>query len=153
MINRNADNRLIGWRQGFWIQDQWTPNEHWTINIGVRADAVQYLRDEGQLSPRIGVTYRYNPAHAFHAYYGRMFTPPNLETISFAKLNGTKAAPEDTTNNLPRAERAHYFQIGSTHALTDWAHLPAADRLLQAGSLFFGRRPVWDNTVAEFLCL
>ncbi len=125
VINAGGDNRLVGWRQEFWIQDQWTPNEHWTVNIGVRADTVQYQRDEGQISPRVGVTYRYNPAHAFHAYYGRLFTPPNLERLALASLNteGTKAHPEDTTNNLPRAERAHYFQIGSVHALTDWATL------------------------------
>lgn len=125
VINAGGDNRLIGWRQEFWIQDQWTPNEHWTFNLGVRADIVQYQRNEGQISPRVGVTYRYNPAHAFHAFYGRMFTPPNLERVAFASLNteGTKANPEDTTDNQPRAERAHYFQIGSVHALTDWATL------------------------------
>lgn len=125
VINAGGDNRLVGWRQEFWIQDQWTPNEHWTFNVGVRADVVQYQRDEGQISPRIGVTYRYNPAHAFHAYYGRLFTPPNLERVAFTSLNteGTKANPEDTTDNQPRAERAHYFQIGSVHALTDWATL------------------------------
>jgi TonB dependent receptor/Carboxypeptidase regulatory-like domain len=125
VLNAGGDNRLIGWRQEFWIQDQWTPNEHWTVNIGLRADTVQYQRDEGQISPRVGVTYRYNSANAFHAYYGRLFTPPNLERLALAGLNteGTKAHPEDTTNNLPRAERAHYFQIGSVHALTDWATL------------------------------
>jgi outer membrane receptor protein involved in Fe transport len=125
VLNRGGDNRLIGWRQEFWIQDQWTPNEHWTFNVGVRADVVQYQRDEGQISPRVGVTYRYNPDHAFHVYYGRLFTPPNLERLALAGLNteGTKAHPEDTTNNLPRAERAHYFQLGSVHALTDWATL------------------------------
>jgi Carboxypeptidase regulatory-like domain len=125
VINAGGDNRLVGWRQEFWIQDQWTPNEHWTFNIGLRADTVQYLRDEGQISPRVGATYRYNSANAFHVYYGRLFTPPNLERVAFTSLNteGTKANPEDTTNNLPRAERAHYFQIGSTHALTDWATL------------------------------
>ena len=125
VINAGGDNRLIGWRQEFWIQDQWSPNEHWTFNIGVRGDAVQYQRSEGQISPRIGVTYRYNKAHAVHAFYGRMFTPPNLERVAFTSLNteGTKANPEDITNNQPRAERAHYFQIGSVHALTDWATL------------------------------
>ena len=125
VLNAGGDNRLIGWRQEFWIQDQWTPNEHWTVNLGVRADTVQYQRDEGQISPRVGVTYRYNPDHAFHAYYGRLFTPPNLERLALAGLNteGTKAHPENTTNNLPRAERAHYFQIGSVHALTDWVTL------------------------------
>jgi hypothetical protein len=125
VINAGGDNRLVGWRQEFWIQDQWTPNEHWTFNLGVRADVLQYQRDEAQVSPRIGVTYRYNSANAFHAYYGRQFTPPHLERLALADLNleGTKANPEDTTNNEPRAERAHYFQIGSVHALTDWATL------------------------------
>ncbi|MCP9439346.1 MAG: TonB-dependent receptor [Nitrospira sp.] len=155
LVHLNADNRLIGWRQEFWIQDQWTPNDHWTFNIGVRGDTVQYLRHEGQVSPRIGVTYRYNPSHAFHVYYGRLFTPPNLEAISFAKLNtiGTTAEPEDTTNNPPRAERAHYFQIGSVHALGDWATLQLtgyyklANYLSDAGQ--FGTTPLLNYFAFE----
>ncbi len=125
VLNLNADNRLIGWRQELWVQDQWTPSDRWTFNVGVRGDAVQYLRSEGQISPRAGVTYKYNQANVFHAFYGRQFTPPNLEAISFAKLNtvGTKAAPEDTTNNTVRAERAHYFEVGSYHALNRSATL------------------------------
>ncbi|HEX7765550.1 MAG TPA: TonB-dependent receptor [Nitrospira sp.] len=123
VVNVNADNRLIGYRQEFWVQDQWTPNDQWTFNLGVRGDIVQYQRDEGQLSPRIGATYKVNQSNVFHAFYGRMFTPPNLEAISFAKLNvaGTTAQPENTTNNQPRAERAHYFELGSYHALSSWA--------------------------------
>ena len=123
VLSLNADNRLIGWRQELWIQDQWSPNDHWTFNLGVRGDVVQYQRDEGQLSPRVGATYKADPANVFHVFYGRQFTPPNLEAISFAKLNtaGTKAAPDDTTNNTVRAERAHYFEAGSYHALSRWA--------------------------------
>ena len=123
VLGLDADNRLIGWRQEFWIQDQWSPNDHWTFNLGVRADAVQYQRHEGQLSPRVGITYKADPANVFHVFYGRQFTPPNLEAISFAKLNtaGTKAAPDNTTNNTVRAERAHYFEVGSYHALSRWA--------------------------------
>jgi outer membrane receptor protein involved in Fe transport len=119
VIELPSDNRLIGWRQEFWVQDQWSPNDRWTFNVGVRGDAVQNLRNEGQVSPRVGLTYKADPANVFHAYYGRLFTPPNLEAISFAKLNtaGTKAAPENTTNNTVRAERAHYFEVGSYHAL------------------------------------
>ncbi|NJN70089.1 MAG: hypothetical protein HC801_07330, partial [Nitrospira sp.] len=26
VINAGGDNRLVGWRQEFWIQDQWSPN-------------------------------------------------------------------------------------------------------------------------------
>ena len=125
LLSLDADNRLIGYRQEFWVQDQWSPNERWTFNLGVRADAVQYLRNEGQISPRLGATYKWNPSNVFHVFYGRMFTPPNLEAISFAKLNtaGTKAQPEDTTNNTVRAERAHYFEVGSYHALNRYATL------------------------------
>ena len=125
LLSLNADNRQIGYRQEFWIQDQWTPNERWTFNLGLRGDAVQYLRNEGQISPRVGVSYKYDPSNVFHVFYGRMFTPPNLEAISFAKLNtaGTRAQPDDTTNNTVRAERAHYFEVGSYHALNRYATL------------------------------
>ncbi len=151
----NADNRLIGYRQEFWIQDQWSPNDQWTFNLGVRADVVQYLRHEGQISPRIGVTYKADPANVFHAFYGRMFTPPNLEAISFAKLNvaGTTAEPENTTNNQVRAERAHYFEIGSYHALTRWATLQLtgyyklANYLSDAGQ--FGTTPLLNYFAFE----
>lgn len=125
LLNLRSDNRLIGWRQEVWIQDQWSLDDHWTFNIGLRGDAVQYLVSEGQISPRIGVTYKANQANVFHAFYGRQFTPPNLEAISFAKLGvlGTTAEPENLTNNNVRAERAHYFEVGSYHALTKWATL------------------------------
>ncbi|MCE7979342.1 MAG: hypothetical protein DYH03_20080 [Nitrospira sp. NTP1] len=125
LLSLNADNRQIGYRQEFWIQDQWSPTEKWTFNLGLRGDAVQYLRNEGQISPRLGATYKYDQSNVFHAFYGRMFTPPNLEAISFAKLNtlGTRAQPEDVTNNTVRAERAHYFEVGSYHALNRYATL------------------------------
>ncbi len=125
VIGLNADNRLIGWRQEVWVQDQWSPDDRWTFNLGLRGDAIQYLGNEGQVSPRIGLTYKANQANVFHAFYGRMFTPPNLEAISFAKLNtaGTRAAPENATNNQVRAERAHYFEVGSYHALSRQATL------------------------------
>ncbi|THJ23545.1 MAG: TonB-dependent receptor [Nitrospira sp. CG24E] len=155
VLNLNADNRLIGYRQEFWIQDQWSPNEQWTFNLGVRGDVVQYARNEAQASPRIGVTYKADQVNAFHAFYGRLFTPPNLEAISFAKLNttGTKAAPEDTTNNTVRAERAHYFEVGSYHALTQWATLQLtgyyklANYLSDAGQ--FGTTPLLNYFAFE----
>ena len=155
VLSLDADNRLIGWRQEFWIQDQWSPNDRWTFNLGVRADMVQYQRDEAQISPRVGITYKADQANVFHVFYGRQFTPPNLEAISFAKLNtaGTKAAPEDTTNNTVRAERAHYFEIGSYHALSRWATLQLtgyyklANYLSDAGQ--FGTTPLLNYFAFE----
>jgi TonB dependent receptor-like, beta-barrel len=121
VISRNADNRTIGWREEFWIQDQWTPWAQWTFNLGVRFDQIQALTNDGQVSPRIGATYAMTPNHVFHAFYGRMFTPPNLESVPFLQLNtvGTTAQPENLKNTTVKPERAHYFEVGSAHALGD----------------------------------
>ena len=119
VLTRNADRRVIGYREEFWIQDQFTPNERWTINLGLRLDNIHGYIEAFQVSPRIGVTYTPNNRHAFHAFYGRLFTPPNLEALPFQALNleGTTAAAEDQTNIKTNPERAHYVEIGSTHAL------------------------------------
>jgi outer membrane receptor protein involved in Fe transport len=128
VITRQATNRNTQWREEFWVQDQWSPNDRWTFNLGLRYDQIQGFYDEGQVSPRIGVTYKLNRWNVFHAYYGRLFTPPNIEQIAFTNLNtaGTTAAPDDPTGFRPRAERAHYFEVGSYHALHDWATLELA---------------------------
>jgi len=125
VITREASNRNIQWREEFWMQDQWSPNDHWTFNLGLRYDQIQGFYNEGQVSPRIGATYRYNQTNVFHAYYGRLFTPPNVEQIAFTNLNteDTTAQPEDPTGFRPRAERAHYFEVGSYHAITQYVTL------------------------------
>ncbi len=119
VLARNADRRIIGYREEFWIQDQFTPNEHWTMNLGLRVDNIHGYVDAFQVSPRIGVTYTPNKRHAFHAFYGRLFTPPNLEALPFQVLNleGTTAQPEHLANVKTKPERSHYVEIGSTHAL------------------------------------
>lgn len=125
VINQRSDNRFIGWREEAWIQDQWTLNDQWTFNVGIRGDLIQYQYTEGQISPRLGVTYKANTSNVFHAFYGRTFTPPNLENIAFTRLNtaGTTAQPDDPVSNKARSERSHYFEIGSYHALSSWATL------------------------------
>ena len=121
VLNRNADRRIVGYREEFWIQDQFKPNEHWTLNLGLRLDHVHGYISATQVSPRVGVTYAPNNQHAFHAFYGRLFTPPNLEGIPFQVLNtqGTTAAAEDQTNVKTKAERSHYVELGSKHAIGD----------------------------------
>ena len=119
VLTREASNQTIQTRQEFWIQDQWSLNEHWTFNLGVRGDAIQGFYNEGQVSPRAGVTYKHNQSNVFHAYYGRLFTPPNVEQVAVTQLNtqNTTAVPDDPTGFRPRAERSHYFEVGSYHAL------------------------------------
>ena len=119
VLRRRADNRIIGYREELWVQDQFTPSEQCTVNLGVRLDHIHGFIDAAQISPRVGVIFQANPSHAFHAFYGRLFTPPNLESIRFVQLNtiGTTAEPENLTNTMVKPERSHYFEVGSTHAI------------------------------------
>jgi len=125
VLSLQSSNRNIQWREEFWVQDQWSPNDQWTFNLGVRADIIQGFYNEGQVSPRLGATYKHNQSNVFHAYYGRLFTPPNVEQIAFVNLNtqNTTAAPDDPTGFKPRAERSHYFEVGSYHAVSRYATL------------------------------
>jgi outer membrane receptor protein involved in Fe transport len=95
VLSQTGANTNIQTREEFWIQDQWSPTDALTVNLGVRGDIIQGFYNEGQVSPRIGLTYKLNRANVVHAYYGRLFTPPNVEQIAFAKVNleGTTAQP------------------------------------------------------------
>ena len=128
VLSQAAANTNVQKREEFWVQDQWSLNNDWTLNLGVRYDEIQGFYDEGQISPRLGVTYKLNQANVFHANYSRLFTPPNVEQIAFTKVNlqGTTAQPNDPTGFNPRAERSNYFEVGSYHALTNWATLELA---------------------------
>ncbi len=119
VIERSQPRRVIGYREEFWIQDQYTPNDQWTINLGLRLDNIHGYVDAFQASPRIGVTYAPNKRHAFHAFYGRLFTPPSLEALPFRllRLEGTTAEPEDNRDIRTKPERSHYVEVGSTHAI------------------------------------
>ena len=128
VLSQTGANTNIQTREEFWIQDQWSPTDALTVNLGVRGDIIQGFYNEGQVSPRIGLTYKLNRANVVHAYYGRLFTPPNVEQIAFAKVNleGTTAQPDDPTGFNPRAERSHYVEVGSYHTLNKWATLELA---------------------------
>lgn len=119
VINRRANRRVTGYREEFWIQDQYTPNDQWTVNLGLRLDNIHGYVDAFQASPRIGVTYAPNKRHAFRVFYGRLFTPPSLEALPLLALNleGTTAEPDDSTNVRTKPERSHYVEVGSTHAI------------------------------------
>jgi len=125
VLTQTGSKTNVQVRQEVWVQDQWSLNDQWTLNLGVRGDLIQGFYNEGQISPRVGLAYKFNPSNVFHVYYGRLFTPPNVEQIAFANLNlqGTTAQPENPTGFNPRAERSHYFEVGSYHALNSWATL------------------------------
>ncbi len=107
-----------GWLYGFHVQDEWKASDRLTINFGARADGVSAQLTEGQLSPRLNVSYQLTDVTTFHAGYARYFTPPPLELIQTAdltKFTDTTNAPALTISSPVRSERSHYFDLGLSH--------------------------------------
>ncbi|UVA77294.1 TonB-dependent receptor [Pandoraea commovens] len=115
----NANDR--GTTYGLYLQDEWKATDRLTVNYGARYDHVNTVTNEGQLSPRLGLTYDLTSRTRLHAGYSRYFTPPateKIDTTSVAKfLNTTNALPSDA-NTAVRAERSDYFDLGVSHQLT-----------------------------------
>lgn len=114
------DTALTAWNYGVYLQDEWRPIPHLTINYGVRFDLYDGLTRSDQFSPRVGAVYEFPEGTALHAAYARYFTPPPLEAVSgedLKKFAGTTNAPVVTTDNTIAPERAHYFDAGVTQNL------------------------------------
>ena len=108
---------LTGWTYSVYLQDEWRIVPTVTVNFGLRFDAINGSTTENQLSPRINVVWQPDEMFTFRVGYSRYFTPPPLIQVSassIATLAGTVAAPEVTTNDPVRAERADYFDVGVT---------------------------------------
>ena len=121
----NDDNRKIGYREEFYLQDQYTVTEQLTLNLGLRYDLIQAYTNEGLLSPRTGVTYAFDKANVAHLFYGRQFTPAPVESVRTfnPQLLNTSAAPEVTQSGTVQAEKSHYFEAGYNHAFEQAATL------------------------------
>ena len=118
---RILDNHdKYGYFYGFYLQDEWKPFEHLTINFGGRLDFENAFVNENQLSPRLNVVYEPFKGTALHAGYARYFTPPPLESVpqsTLEKFAGTTNAPAITKDAPVTAERAHYFDAGITQQI------------------------------------
>src|SRR3984893_649544 len=106
---------ITGWTYSVYLQDEWRIVPTVTVNFGLRFDAINANTQENQFSPRINVVWKPDEMFTFRAGYSRYFTPPPLiqaSANSVATLAGTVAAPEVTTADPARAERADYFDVG-----------------------------------------
>jgi hypothetical protein len=118
-INDQSRNRAKLW--GGYLQDEWRPLEHWTVNLGARFDSYDGVLHESQWSPRLGLVIELDGGTTVHAGYARYFTPPATEKISAETINlfaGTTGAPPSTENIAVRSERSHYFDLGIMTHLT-----------------------------------
>ncbi len=106
-----------------YLQDEWRVFDPLIVNFGLRYDQVHALRSEDQLSPRINFVWTPTDTTTLHGGFARYFTPPPFELVAsetvskFVAPTGdpdvtSTAAPEVTTDTVPFAERASYYDIG-----------------------------------------
>jgi len=122
IVDNNSKDGLR--QQSLYIQDEWDASEHLTVQYGVRADQVDAFVSEGQLSPRVGLSYKTGPLTTVHAAYARYFTPPPFERVSTQTLtlfSGTSNAPQNGQNDPVQSERSDTVDLGVAHQLTrEW---------------------------------
>ena len=113
-----ADNGAkTGWTESIYLQDEWTVSDTLTLNYGLRYDHYSAFSSGGQLSPRFNAVWTPAGGTTVHAGYARYFSPPPFELVgseSILKFLNTTAAPSNTVNGTPVAERADYYDAGVT---------------------------------------
>lgn len=105
-----------------YVQDEWKIVPALTLNYGLRYDQYSAYSHEDQLSPRINAVWIPIDGTTFHAGYSRFFTPPPFENIaseSVVKFVGTTASPAIALDNVSKAERANYFDVGAEQKLME----------------------------------
>ena len=100
---------------GLYVQDEWRILPRLTINVGARFDVVDEYDHENQISPRVNLVWKATDSTTIHGGYSRYFTPPPFELVSGNTVNlfaNTTAAPEVTRDDVVKAERDNYFDVG-----------------------------------------
>jgi outer membrane receptor protein involved in Fe transport len=107
--------------ESLYLQDEWKWARDLTFNYGLRLDTFSAYTSATQLSPRVNLVWKATPATTVHAGYARYLSPPPFELVGaedVARFNNTTAAPQVTTADTPKAERANYTDIGVLQNVT-----------------------------------
>jgi outer membrane receptor for ferrienterochelin and colicins len=116
------DSRANAWTYSAYLEDEWALTGALTLNYGLRFDQWDAFRRENQLSPRVNLVWKPLTGTTLHAGYARYFSPPPFELVastSVAKFIGASAEPPQQLNDLPKAERDNYFDVGAEQKIGD----------------------------------
>ena len=96
-----------------------------TLNYGLRYDQYGAFDKENQLSPRANLVWTPTDTTTVHAGFARYFSPPPIELVAstdIALFDNTTAAG-DHTDDVPKAERADYYDVGVVQKLFEGAQV------------------------------
>ncbi len=110
------NNHQIAWLLGFYLQDEWHPIVHLTINLGARWDWMSAFVTRNQFSPRLGVEYEARAGTVLHGGYARYFKVPPFDEVALGTVEKfaatTAAAPTNSGSDKIGAETDDYFDLG-----------------------------------------
>ena len=116
-IGQGTDD-ATGTNGGVYAQDRWTVGKL-TLSGGVRFDfqTVSLTGTAGRVtdvgvSPRIGASYAFTPNLVAHAFFGLLWTPPEvLDAVSAARLSNAVPPDQPVPYDL-RPEKDRYAEVG-----------------------------------------
>lgn len=111
----NAPN--VSHQQELFIQDSWQIDPHWSLDYGVRSDSFQVFSTDfnngfAQFSPRAKLTYSFNNRANVYAYYGRLFVPFSLESVSSSAAAALYTTPVTVSGNDLKPQRDSLYELG-----------------------------------------
>jgi outer membrane receptor for ferrienterochelin and colicins len=103
------------WIYSAYLQDEWKPDPHFTVNYGLRFDRFTAYTSAHQASPRLNVVWQVLPGTTLHAGYSRYLSPPPFELVGakdIALFQNTTNAPLSQQAGSPLPEKANYYDLG-----------------------------------------
>jgi hypothetical protein len=116
--NISAVSGLDGYDFGTYAQTSFRPVEWFELRTGIRFDShvAPFAGNQTQWSPRVRLNFFPDPANTFYLYFGRLFTPTNIEDLR--SITSAAQGGAVTTPTLPErdafyeATYLHRFPIG-----------------------------------------
>ena len=109
-----------GWIYSYYLQDEWKIVPTVTLNFGARYDQFAEFRQRAAIKP----SGQFGVAAERHDDLSRrlfaLFPAAPFELIAATTISlfaNTTAAPAVTLDSTPKAERAHYFDVGATQII------------------------------------
>ncbi len=104
---------------GLFTQSEIKPIDFLTITAGARVDHIQYdqLTSDGQISPKLGISYQLTPEWTLRTSYGYGFRAPTIgERFTSSVISGFTVRP-----NLDlKSERSNSWEFGSDVSMEHW---------------------------------